>query len=96
VTITPTDVAEITRLQVELLSLGPIVASARDLAEACRWQRHATCEAEEGDALTAVDRAIEAVCAAVDRQGGSDPPAAAAEDVAAFLAMDAPGDEAAS
>jgi hypothetical protein len=84
--------AEITRLRIELLSLGPIVAAARDLAEAVRW--HAA--SDDAAALTAVDRAIEAVCAAVDRQGGSDPPAAAAEDVAAFLAMDAPGDEVAS
>jgi hypothetical protein len=88
--------AEITLLKVELLALGPVVAAATELRDACAWQRHASCEAEDEQACTAVDRAIEAIVAAVDARQVADPPPATAEDVAGFLAMETPGDEVAS
>jgi hypothetical protein len=84
--------AEITRLKVELLALGPLAAAAAELRDACAWQRGAT----DAAALTAVDRAIDAVCAAVDARQPSDPPPATAEEVAGFLAYAWPGDEVAS
>lgn len=81
-TTTTTVGAEVRRLRIEIAArhaeiaaLAPIINAAAQLRDACTWQRNAACESDDDAACEALDRAIDAVCAAVDaRQAGEPPP----------------------